>query len=509
LLSKNIYPGQARFRLPIIDYSSSKYGSKSSSTYVHITVCLYSFKHAILLNNAISKLGTAKAKKRRSGATEGRRRKGMDGVAKAEQSSIGSGLILIGLGGFANILSPWINQIKPEHTFGMMGLGVALTALELYELYNNPYERIFKRCGLVNSEGKIPLVIKKTKQATSITLVIHMPHGISQKQFEQKQTELEQALNSKIEFSFNKNLIMKLTEMNLGINYKYQFEECENPLEVFCGYTHSGKFILDIEKCPHVILAGETGGGKTSLLDVLILSLAQNKFDIDMHLIDFQNVGLGKYEDCKKVKSYGSDPEDFAKIMDEMEEENAKRLKMFRSVKNKVFIDKLSVWNQKYPDKAMPYKVVIVDEFIRLAEEQYKPILERFRTRAAMDRKTGIHYLISMQRPDVKCIEGAVKANLGTRIAFKTVTDTDSEVILDVAGAEKLKNPGRCLIKYCGEITEVQSMYIPSENILKYLKQNKLFKVKEDTYFKAQAIEDRQKHIREWHKSNVNPYGVK
>ena len=132
----------------------------------------------------------------------------------------------------------------------------------------------------------------------------------------------------------------------------------------------------------------------------------------------------------------------------------------FAVEKNKVYIDKLSVWNKLYPDKAMPYKVVIVDEFARLAQEEYKPILERFRTRASMDRKTGVHYLIAMQRPDVSVIQGSIKANFGTRIAFATVTDTDSEVILDVYGAEKLKNPGRFLAKYCGEIVEVQSMYI-------------------------------------------------
>jgi len=427
---------------------------------------------------------------------------------RADKKDSGNGLLMIGLGGFGYVLSPFLG-VAPIYTVGMMALGTGLTAFELYMLRENKYEKLFRKCGIVNCDGKVPLVIKKTYKDNETTLVLHVPEGLSQKQFEQKQMELEQSLNCKVEYGFNKNLILKLTEMNLSTMYPFLFEECDNPLSVYCGNTHSGKFILNIESCPHAILAGETGGGKTSLLDVIILSLMLNKHDIDLHLIDFQCVGLGKYEDCKKVKSYGETPNDFEKIMDEMEAENAKRLKLFRSVKNKVYIDKLSVWNKLYPSKAMPYKVVIVDEFARLAEDQYKPILERFRTRASMDRKTGIHYIIAMQRPDVKCIEGSIKANMPTRIAFKTVTDTDSEVILDVPGAEKLKNPGRFLAKYCGELTEVQSMYIPSENIMKFLKQNNLFKPIEDTYFKEQAIEDKINHIKDWRKTHNKPYGVK
>ncbi len=369
-----------------------------------------------------------------------------------------------------------------------------------WKFKENEYEKLFRMCGIENKENQVPLVLKKIKKNNEITLVLKLPAGISQLHFEKKKQELEQYLNSKIEFGFNKNLILKLVSMSLSTNYNYIFEECEKPLEVYCGNTHDGKFILDIEKCPHIICAGETMSGKTSLLDNILLSLILNKHNVDIHLIDFQAVGLGIFEDCKKVKSYGETPTDFEKLLDLMEKESEKRLKLFRSVKNKVYIEKLSTWNEKFPERALPYIVVAIDEFSRLAEKDFEVALEKFRQRVSMDRKVGIHYLISMQRPDVKCISGSTKANMPTRIAFKVVSQIDSEVILDQKGAEDIKHAGRFLIKYCGELTEVQALYIEPNKIRKYLTDYNAYKSKTD--FKK----EKQQKIQEFHNANINPY---
>lgn len=424
-------------------------------------------------------------------------------MKKSDKSGVGNGLILATIGGFGLIISQ-LCPIEPIYTYGYIIIGSIFTVLEL--LKESKYEKLFRRCGLVNVDGQVPLVIKKTQNGNTKTLVIHMPEGISMKHFEKVQEELEQALNCKIEFGFNKKLVMKCIEMSLKTMYPFEYEECGNPLEIFCGYSHEGKYYLDIEKCPHLIIAGETGSGKSSLLDIIVLSLLLSRHNVELHLVDFQGVGLGKYENCKKVMSYGETPDDFEKLLNEMDEESQRRLKLFRSVKNRIHIDKLSAWNEHYPGRALPYKVVIIDEFSRLSEKDYEDLLERFRTRVSMDRKVGIHYIISMQRPDVKCIEGSIKANMPTRIAFKTVTEVDSKVILDIEGAEQIKNPGRFLIKYCGEITEVQSMHIPSDKIMKFLRKNNLLRSQRE--IEVFELEKRRKHIEEWRKIHPNPYGV-
>lgn len=384
------------------------------------------------------------------------------------------------------------------------------------------YEKLFRMCGLENKNKHVPLVIKKQKNGTQTTLIVHMPDGISQKQFEDKQIELEQGLNCKIEFGFNKNLIMKLIEMNLSTKYDYEFRETKNPLEVFLGYSDVGPYYLDIEKSQHIIIGGATDSGKSSGISDIALSLILNSHNVDLHLHDFQNISLGMFEQCKKVKSYGVTPAEFNDLLKQMEQECEDRLKLFRSVKNKVYVDKLSTWNQVFPEKALPYKVVLVDEFGRLADSEFESILNNFRARVQMDRKAGIHYIIVLHRCSVDMLSGSIKNNMPTRISYRTASKTDSKVILDEEGAEKLKCQGRCLVMNYDGLKEVQSLYIDPKDVMKFLKQNKGYKTIEETQLeknivkqKEQAEKDEAKAARDkiksnFHQNHISPYkGVK
>lgn len=389
-----------------------------------------------------------------------------------------------------------------------IGIGFMLDKLFLEE---DDYQKLFRLCGIENKDGQVPIVIKKKKSGNSTTLVIHLPEGISQKHFEQKQQELEQALNCKIEFGFNENLIMKLIRMNLSSEYLYKFEDQDEPLKIYFGETNSGKFILDLKKAPHVIIAGETDSGKSSGIDEITLSLLLSNHEVEMHLVDFQDVTLGKYEDCKRVKSFGKTAEELKAVLDKMGEINEERLKLFRSVKSKIFIDKLSKWNKHYPEKALPYIVVIVDEFAALAEKGNEELFDQFCTRVSMDRKVGIHYIASMQRPDVNVIAGRIKANMPTRISYRVTTEVDSKVILDTGGAEEIKVQGRCLLKYCGEIKEVQTQYIDPDHILGILKKNKCLKTHEEKELERKMKNEettakRKQQIEVWRKNHKNPY---
>lgn len=366
-------------------------------------------------------------------------------------------------------------------------------------LNDNEYEKLWKMCGIVNKDGQIPLIIKEEMNNNKTTLVLHLPPGLSQKHFESKQEEIEQNLNAKIEFGFNKNLIIDVYKMNLKNRYSYAFEECQKPLEIYIGESVKGKFILDIAECPHMLIAGESGSGKSSFIDTICTSLILNKYNVDLHLIDFQSVTLEKYKFCKKVKSFGELPEDLNNLLDELEEENKRRRKLF--TESKVYIDKISKWNEVYPDKALPYKVVVIDEFARLADKQYEDIFVKFKQRIAMDRKVGFHFLSSMQRPDTKIIEGSIKANMPTRAAFKVTSPVDSEVILgDIRGAEKLKNQGCCLIKHNGVISEVQIAYMEPDEIMKLLKRTGKLKTREDIY------KERKELMEKFRSQNINPY---
>lgn len=415
------------------------------------------------------------------------------GGARRMDKQGGDGLILMALGGFGHILREYLG-VSPIYTIGFIALGGLLTALELYMLHESKYEKLFKACNIKNSEGQIPLVIKHIDN----TLVVHMPDGVAQKHFEQKQQEIEQALNSKVEYGFNKNLIMKLTQMNLGTNYKYEYEDREDPTEVLLGYTHEGKFYFSLDEAIQTLVAGEPKSGKSSALRTMILSLIQNKYDLDIHLIDFQDAELGIFWGCKKVRSYGKTPEDFNKLLDEMDAESERRLRLFASVRKNHYIQNLSAWNKIYPDRAMPYKICFIDEFSRISERE--DLLEKFRVRVALDRKVGILYCCSMQRPDIKIINGSIKGCMPTRLAFSVCTDVDSEVILNVKGADKIKNKGRCLMKYLGELKEVQCLYIEPEDVRSIIKKNRLYKSTEEIQAEKRA---KMKALRD---NCINPY---
>ena len=381
----------------------------------------------------------------------------------------------------------------------LVGGGIALDL----SFNENKYDKLFRNCGLTNKDGQTPLVLKDGE-----TKVISLPAGISQKQFEEKQLELEQALNCKIEYSFNKNLIMKCVPIELKTRYDYTYIPASSGTAINVGYSNDGLFELDISKDQHIIVAGETDSGKSSLLDIIVLGVLLGNGPIDLHLHDFQDITLPKYEQCKKVKSYGKSADDFSRLLDNMEQVCEERLKLFRS--SKTYIEKLETWNKEYPHKALPYKFVIVDEAVALAD--YPELLEKFKKRVSMDRKTGIHYLLSLQRPDAEIIKGSIKANMSTRIAMKAVSPIDSEVILGgLRGAEKIKHQGRFLARHRGKLQEVQAFYIEPKNIHKLLKNNNCLKTSaelEAEQAKEQVI-DRKKIIENFRRTYNNPYEVK
>jgi S-DNA-T family DNA segregation ATPase FtsK/SpoIIIE len=287
--------------------------------------------------------------------------------------------------------------------------------------------------------------------------------------------------------------------------YSYGPASLKKSSEAFCGIGHSDNFILDLEKDQHIIVAGESDSGKSSFITSIVLSYILSNKNIELYLHDFQNITLGIFENCRKVKSYTTAPNQFDFLLDKMEEECEKRLKLFRSVEKKVYIEKLESWNEEFPNKNLPYIFVVVDEFATLADKEYDEIMSKFRKRVAMDRKAGIHYLIAIQRPSADIIAGAIKANMSTRISFKVVSNVDSEVILGgLHGAEKIKNQGRFLAKYRGQFKEYQALYIKPKEIRKLLKENNAFKTKEDIELEKQ--QERKRKIELFHKNNLNPY---
>ncbi len=207
-----------------------------------------------------------------------------------------------------------------------------------------------------------------------------------------------------------------------------------------------GAVSADLTQMPHLLIAGATGSGKSVCVNAIIacLLLQNSPEDLQFIMVDPKRVELAGYNGIPHlVAPVVVDLERIVGVLKWVQREMDDRYKRFASVGARHILD----YNAKIgPDKEkMPYLIVIVDELadlMMLAPDETERLLARL---AQMARATGIHLIISTQRPSVDVVTGLIKANFPARIAFAVAASVDSRVILDQPGAEKLLGRGDML----------------------------------------------------------------
>lgn len=206
---------------------------------------------------------------------------------------------------------------------------------------------------------------------------------------------------------------------------------------------------MDIREAPHLLVAGATGSGKSVFLNSLIQQFSNIK-DADIILIDPKMVELHQFADQKNVLAYEDDPKAIAKRLASVVEIMNTRYKLLKKQKMK-----------NIKNTSMRYLFVVIDEFGDLVNSAFgEEIKESILLLAQKARAAGIHIILTTQRPSVKIIDGDIKANFPTRIAFKTASQVDSQVILDQNGAEKLLGKGDMLLKMHESVQRLQGFFI-------------------------------------------------
>ncbi|MFW5989074.1 MAG: DNA translocase FtsK, partial [Desulfosudaceae bacterium] len=245
---------------------------------------------------------------------------------------------------------------------------------------------------------------------------------------------------------------------------------------------------VEMDKMPHLLVAGSTGSGKSVALNTMICSLLYKASpdEVKLLMIDPKRIELAPYNkiphlispvvtDMKKATNA------LSWAVREMEERYEKLSeKKVRNIDqyNKKIDKEIKAGEQSREATKLPYIVIIIDEFADLMAVSSKDVETTLARLAQMARAAGIHLIIATQRPSVNVITGIIKANFPARISFQVSSKTDSRTILDNNGAESLLGSGDMLFLAPGtaRIQRIHGAYISEEEVsrvIEFLKKQK------------------------------------
>lgn len=251
-----------------------------------------------------------------------------------------------------------------------------------------------------------------------------------------------------------------------GILESKQWTTNREPLGFAIGKDISGQSVVgQLNKMPHLLVAGQTGSGKSVMINTLLTSLLYRNSPSEMKLIlvDPKQVEMAPYQDIPHLLTpVITEPEKTISALkwavNEMErrykllaDEKLRDIKSYNEKiaggKKKISVQDEEGNPQEIEDGAMPYIVIVIDELADLmmvAARDVESLIVRLAQKA---RAVGIHLVLATQRPSVDVITGLIKANVPARIAFTVASQVDSRTILDQIGAEKLLGMGDMLMK--------------------------------------------------------------
>lgn len=238
----------------------------------------------------------------------------------------------------------------------------------------------------------------------------------------------------------------------------------KNKLEVGLGRDISGEPIsVELNKMPHLLVAGSTGSGKSVCINGIITSILLNAkpHEVKLMLIDPKMVELNVYNGIPHLLiPVVTNPHKASQALEKVVAEMERRYDLFQHTGTRNiegYNEYMKRQNEELDEKQslLPYIVVIVDELADLMMVAGKDVENAIQRITQMARAAGIHLIIATQRPSVDVITGLIKNNIPSRIAFAVSSQTDSRTIIDRGGAEKLLGKGDML--YFGNGGSIQT----------------------------------------------------
>lgn len=341
-----------------------------------------------------------------------------------------------------------------------VGVGVLMTT---YQILFGEEDRLIKEVNqILGDKGYVKTYERKQK-----VYIIGLNVGSSFNDLEKLKGVFENLFKSEVEivndnFCYYVKLVEKKVIPNI-VPFRLFDTSHDEGMKVAVAQGSDGAIYLDFTKVPHTLVAGATGWGKSVFTKSLILQIINNFPSAQFELFDFKaGTELGIFKDLKQTKSFIIRPHQAEDEINRIYGEIEDRFTTITSTNSRDWM----AHNKKSRNKMTP-KFIIIEEFTILLD-QCKEMSITLTKCLAIARAVGVFFVFTSQRFDAKIIDSRIKANIDNRVCFHTADATNSKVILDVTGAEKLNIVGRCLISIAGVINEGQSFYAKESDVKKH-----------------------------------------
>ncbi|MDA1680414.1 FtsK/SpoIIIE domain-containing protein [Bacillus cereus group sp. TH152-1LC] len=330
---------------------------------------------------------------------------------------------------------------------------------------------VFNKAGLYMEHqtrgGKLPIYPKihaVSSSNKSVKYVFTIPNGLDPKTIEKKWFCFQQMFGRNVAIEGDiKKFVLNVFYSDAGLKqYNYSYKKWQPLLQkyrlpVVVGRDQFGNMIVyDMidSNTPHLLIAGETGSGKSSMVRVVLSTLIRCMSPEKLHLYlgDLKNSEFHFLRRVKHVKEVCMEEIEMKIMLQKVWKEIRERRKLMEEYE----VDHIDEYNKLNPGNQKPYILLAIDEVAMLQDE--KECMSTIEKISAVGRSLGVFLMLSMQRPDAKVLDGKLKLNMTVRMGFKCDNTINSN-IMGTPGSECLEQSGQMILKLNG-LKKVQAPYL-------------------------------------------------
>lgn len=374
---------------------------------------------------------------------------------------------------------------------GCIAVGTIAMGMNLFKTLNNPtYNKEYKKeiskiiniiqvNNVCNKNNEYVTIDKVYSNISGFDVSFNIPIGMSYKDIDCIIPAISCALDGKT-ITRNKNVItIKFTDLEESYDLAFPplHKSNKNKLKTFIGCNLNGYVQMDLSQAGGILIAGQTGSGKSTVLRYMLTYIAINydERDINLYLNDLKYTELTLFKDLRITKWHNTDVGSVLTSLTEFWNEIQKRFRLFESIGS----DCTDAYQYELiTGKKLPINLMVIEEFTILSGKQYKEEVELLNNILCQCRASKSHVIITTQRPDAKTLDPRLKANITHTIGLKTKSAVNSQIICDSDVLKDLRGNGHGYLFDNKGDTEFQAFNIKPEEAKSILKPYKTTKSK-------------------------------